>query len=44
MIRIVIVEDQMMLRDSLATTISLQHDMQVAATLGDAENAQRDIR
>ena len=33
MIRIVIVEDQMMLRDSLATTISLQKDMQVAATL-----------
>lgn len=26
MIRIVIVEDQMMLRDSLATTISLQKD------------------
>lgn len=39
MIRIVIVEDQMMLRDSLATTISLQKDMQVAATLGDAEDA-----
>ena len=36
MIRIVIVEDQAMLRDSLSTTIGLQDDMEVASALSDA--------
>ena len=36
MIKIVIVEDQTMLRDSLAQTIDAQPDMEVVASLADA--------
>ena len=36
MIRLMIVEDQAMLRDSLACTINTQSDMEVGASLGDA--------
>ncbi len=36
MIRVMIVEDQAMLRESLKTVINLQEDMQVVATLADA--------
>ena len=36
MIRIVLVEDQAMLRDSLACTINAQQDMEVVAALADA--------
>ena len=39
MIRLMIVEDQAMLRDSLACTINTQSDMEVAASLGDAAEA-----
>lgn len=50
MIRLMIVEDQAMLRDSLACTINTQSDMEVVASLGDAAepwrplNARRDMR
>lgn len=39
MIRLMIVEDQAMLRDSLACTINTQSDMEVVASLGDAAEA-----
>ena len=39
MIRLMIVEDQAMLRDSLACTINTQSDMEVVASLGDAVEA-----
>jgi DNA-binding NarL/FixJ family response regulator len=39
MIRIVLVEDQTMLRDSLACTINAQQDMEVVASLADAADA-----
>lgn len=39
MIRLMIVEDQVMLRDSLACTINTQSDMEVVASLGDAAEA-----
>ena len=39
MIRLIIVEDQAMLRDSLACTINTQSDMEVVASLGDAAEA-----
>lgn len=39
MIRIVLVEDQAMLRDSLACTINAQQDMEVVASLADAADA-----
>ncbi len=41
MIRLMIVEDQAMLRDSLACTINTQSDMEVVASLGDAAEALR---
>lgn len=39
MIRIVLVEDQAMLRDSLACTINAQQDMEVVASLANAADA-----
>lgn len=39
MIRLMIVEDQAMLRDSLACTMNTQSDMEVVASLGDAAEA-----
>ena len=39
MISLLIVEDQVMLRDSLACTINAQADMKVVAALGDASEA-----
>jgi DNA-binding NarL/FixJ family response regulator len=39
MISIVLVEDQAMLRDSLACTINAQDDMEVVASLSDAADA-----
>ena len=39
MIRLMIVEDHAMLRDSLACTINTQSDMEVVASLGDAAEA-----
>ena len=39
MIRIVLVEDQAMLRESLACTINAQEDMEVVASLADAADA-----
>ncbi len=44
MIRIVIVEDQVMLRDSLSFTIGKQDDMQVVDVLGDATCALDAVR
>ncbi len=43
MIRLMIVEDQAMLRDSLACTINTQSDMEVVASLGDAAEALRPL-
>ena len=43
MIKIVIVEDQTMLRDSLAQTIDAQPDMEVVASLGDAAFALDEV-
>ena len=39
MIRIVLVEDQVMLRESLAIAIDAQEDMQIVATLASAAEA-----
>ena len=44
MITIVIVEDQGILRESLACTINLQEDMQVARALSDAADALDVVR
>ena len=44
MITIVIVEDQGILRESLACTLNLQEDMQVARTLSDAADALDVVR
>ena len=43
MIKIVIVEDQTMLRDSLAQTIDAQPDMEVVASLADAAFALDEV-
>ena len=43
MIKIVIVEDQTMLRDSLAQTIDVQPDMEVVASLADAAFALDEV-
>ena len=43
MIKIVIVEDQTMLRDSLAQTIDAQPDMEVVASLADAAFALGEV-
>lgn len=43
MIKIVIVEDQTMLRDSLAQTIAAQSDMEVVASLADAAFALDEV-
>ena len=43
MIKIVIVEDQTMLRDSLAQTIAAQPDMEVVASLADAAFALDEV-
>ena len=44
MITIVIVEDQGILRESLACTLNLQEDMQVARALSDAADALDVVR
>ncbi len=44
MIKIVIVEDQNMLRDSLTFTINSQNNMRVVASLSDAADALEAVK
>lgn len=44
MIRIVLAEDQAMLRDALAALLGMESDIEVAATAGDGETAWRELQ
>ncbi len=44
MIRVVIAEDQVMLRDALATLLSLENDIEIVATASSGDEALRQIR
>ena len=44
MIRLVLAEDQAMVRGALAALLSLEHDLQVVAEAGDGESAWTEVR
>lgn len=44
MIRIVLAEDQSMVRDALATLLGMEHDIEVIAAVGDGDEALRLVR